>query len=305
MQIQTFTDKVGVLITPDSGECLLALDIAQIEHAIRSRGAVYLKGFNADIDAFERFTNQLSNDYMDNMGSGSYRDTVNVGSDATIQNVAYIYGVAKQRTFALPLHSDRSYVKSMPEIMCFACAHPAEKDGQTTLADGVKIYAALSESTRKFFDTRPIKYIRYYNAEEWPVFFRTTDTKDVEAYCRVNDLSFHLDTDNGITTEYLTTAVPLTKWGREKAFVNSIPIQIWQERGLGREYPRVRMADGSPLPEAIIAEIDEVSDSLTENLPWQQGDVAIIDNTRMMHGRRAFDDQAREIYVRMCRSVAW
>jgi alpha-ketoglutarate-dependent taurine dioxygenase len=305
MEIQTFTENVGLLISPDKGERLLDLDLEPIENAIRSHGAVYFQGFNADIDTFEKFTNQLSEDYMDNMGSGSYRDTVNVGSDATIQNVAYIYGVAKQRTFALPLHSDRSYVKSMPEIMCFGCAHPADEDGQTTLADGVRIYAAFSEATRKFLDENPIKYMRYYSAEEWPVLFRTSVPADVEAYCKLNDLAFSLDADNGITTEYVTTAVPLTKWGKEKAFVNSIPIQIWQERGLGRAYPRVRMADGSEIPEAILAEINEVGEQLTENLPWQPGDVAIVDNTRMMHGRRAFKDQAREIYVRMCRSVAW
>ena len=31
----------------------------------------------------------------------------------------------------------------------------------------------------------------------------------------------------------------------------------------------------------------------------------MIDNTRVMHGRRAFTDAGRQIYVRMCRSVTW
>lgn len=35
---------------------------------------------------------------------------------------------------------------------------------------------------------------------------------------------------------------------------------------------------------------------VTENLDWQHGDAAVIDNTRVMHGRRAITDPDRTIY---------
>ena len=41
------------------------------------------------------------------------------------------------------------------------------------------------------------------------------------------------------------------------------------------------------------------SPSLTIDITWQRGDVAIVDNTRCLHGRRAFAGAAREILIRM------
>jgi len=65
------------------------------------------------------------------------------------------------------------------------------------------------------------------------------------------------------------------------------------------------MEDGSVIPADILAEVRAVSDRLTRELPWRPGEVAMIDNTRLMHGRRPFIDTRREIYVRMARSVPW
>jgi alpha-ketoglutarate-dependent taurine dioxygenase len=42
-----------------------------------------------------------------------------------------------------------------------------------------------------------------------------------------------------------------------------------------------------------------VAESLTTEIAWQRGDVAIIDNTRCLHGRRAFPGGTREILTRM------
>jgi alpha-ketoglutarate-dependent taurine dioxygenase len=36
-----------------------------------------------------------------------------------------------------------------------------------------------------------------------------------------------------------------------------------------------------------------LAETLTVDLQWQQGDVALIDNLRVMHGRRAFAGERR------------
>ena len=305
MHIHTLSENVGSLVLASDNPDLFSLETGEVIDGFRETGAIVFKGFGANVKDFEAFTNRFSDQYMDNAGSGSYRQTVNLGSDGTIQNVAYQFGVNTQLTWDLPLHADRSYLKSQPPVMWFMCEHPAASGGQTTVCDGVRVREALSEATRKLFETRPIKYIRQYNEEHWQLFYHTKDLDDVRAFCADNDLSLKVNADNSIETEYVTPAIVDTRWGGHKAFVNSILIVQWQEDDLDRKVSFVRFEDGSRIPDDVIAEVKEVTESLTENIEWEKGDLAVVDNTRMLHGRRSFSDPDRSIYVRMCRQVDW
>jgi alpha-ketoglutarate-dependent taurine dioxygenase len=61
----------------------------------------------------------------------------------------------------------------------------------------------------------------------------------------------------------------------------------------------VRFADDSRLPDDVVAEIREVTDKLTLPVAWEARDLIMVDNSRLMHGRNAFNDTQREINVRM------
>ena len=82
-------------------------------------------------------------------------------------------------------------------------------------------------------------------------------------------------------------------------------IGLWQEYDMGRKTTFVRFEDDTEIPEDVRQEIDEVTENLTAEIPWAAGDMAIVDNTRMLHGRRSFTDENRAILARMCRSVDW
>lgn len=305
MRTEPLTDKVGLKVMPDADETVMDLDPAAVIELFKAHGALYFSGFNLDVTLFERFTNQFSNDYMDNTGSGSYRDQVEGASDKSIQNVAYVYGTDKQRLISLPLHADRSYVKSQPPLMWFMCARPSKEGGQTTVCDGVALAEALSERARQVFTEQRLKYIRHYPAGEWQVLFKTDDLGQVRAYCDANDLTLIVNDDGSVTTEFLKPAIFPTRYGDLKGFVNSILIQLWQEDALGRTTSLARLEDGSRIPEDVLDEVKDVSERLTVDLAWEPGDFARVDNTRLMHGRRPFSDPEREIYVRMCRGMDW
>lgn len=298
-------ELTGILITPSSSDTILELDIEAVKAHVRASGAVVFKGFNLDADRFEQFSTTLSNDFMNNMGSGSWRKTKNYGSDGTVQNVAYTYGIGHQRTFPLPLHADRAYVKSRPELMFFMCERPAAEDGRTTVCDGIDAYNGLSEATRQILDEKRLKYIRHYQDGEWQTLYQTQDFAVIEKYCAENDMTLQRLDDNSIRTEYIHTGVPLTRWQKTKSFCNSMQIGLWQEYEMGRKTTFVRFEDDSEIPVDMRQEIDEVTEKLTAEIPWEAGDMAIVDNTRMLHGRRSFTDENRAILARMCRSVDW
>lgn len=302
---EALCDLTGILVTPSLTDNILELDLDVIKDLVRQHGAVVFKGFNLDVDSFEKFSDSLSDDFMNNMGSGSWRKTQNYNSDGTIQNVAYTYGIGHQRTFPLPLHADRAYVKSRPEVMFFMCERPADEDGRTTVCDGFDVYNGLSEATRKLLDEKRLKYIRHYQDGEWQTLYQTQDFAVVKKYCEENDMSLQLLDDNSIKTAYVHSAVPLTKWQNKKSFCNSMQIGLWQEYGMGRKTTFVRFEDDSEIPEDVRKEIDDVSAALTAEIPWGAGDMAVVDNTRMLHGRTSFTDEQRSILTRMCRSVEW
>ncbi|HIO53649.1 MAG TPA: hypothetical protein EYN26_00700 [Chromatiales bacterium] len=305
MIVKPLSEHGGVSVGPTRDESLMSLDTDELIKLYKQAGAIYFEGFDADVETFQAFSDQFSTDYMDNRGSGSFREGVKGSNDGTIQNVGYVYGVEQQRTFPLPLHADRSYVKSQPEMMWFMAQKPCTcGGGQTIVSDGVAIWKAFSDHTRQAFEAAQLEYIRHYPVGEWEVLFHTKDRAEVGAYCKENDLIITFRDDGSASTSYFKHAMVTPKYADEIAFVNSIMIQQWQEDGLNRDGAVIRM-NGERIPDDVLEDMNDASARVTIDLNWNKGDFVMVDNTRMMHGRRAFEDTEREVFVRMCRSVDW
>ena len=82
-------------------------------------------------------------------------------------------------------------------------------------------------------------------------------------------------------------------------FINSILTFAAQEYIGGSTESQVRWCDGREIDRAILLEVKNVSDRLTLAHAWQPGDLIMVDNTRVMHGRRSFNDDQRNIVVRL------
>ena len=48
-----------------------------------------------------------------------------------------------------------------------------------------------------------------------------------------------------------------------------------------------------------MATIRAIAETSTHEINWQDGDIAILDNTRVMHGRRAIADANRNLFIGM------
>ena len=87
-------------------------------------------------------------------------------------------------------------------------------------------------------------------------------------------------------------AVIETRKLNEVAFVNHL--QIILDRA-----PQIlgwSLEDGSKIPDEIMSEIREVSNKLIVDIDWENNDLCMIDNKRIMHGRRKIlDDEKRDI----------
>ena len=312
METRPTFDCLGVTIDGKGDPAIENLDVSEVIDLFKSNGALLFTDFDVDVKKFESFTDKFSNDYMDHTGGGSLRRVINEDGDKTILSVSYSFNKkaegfeeTKQKVFPLALHSDRSYTKSQPPLMWFYCVQPAEENGETLLCDGVKLFQELNDETKEFFKNNKINYIRNYADGEWQLWANTKSMDDVKKYCKDNDLVLTINDDNSITTQSIKSAVVKPRWTDQDAFVNSILLVLWQEEAVGTKRSIVRMEDGSVIPPEMLKEVRNVSDRLTRGVKWKPGQLVMVDNTRMLHGRNAFDDRNREVYVRMSRSVEW
>ncbi len=312
METRPTFDCLGVTIDGKGEPDIDKLDVNEVIDLFKSNGALLFTDFDVDVKKFESFTDKFSGDYMDHTGGGSLRRVINEDGDKTILSVSYSFNKkaedfeeTRQKVFPLALHSDRSYTKSQPPVMWFYCLRPAEENGETLLCDGVKLFQELNDETKAFFKNNKINYIRNYADGEWQLWANTDSMDDVKKYCKDNNLILTINDDNSITTQSIKSAVVKPRWTDQDAFVNSILLVLWQEEAVGTKRSIVRMEDGSEIPPEMLKEVRDVSDRLTRGVKWEPGQLVMVDNTRMLHGRNAFEDRNREVYVRMSRSVEW
>lgn len=303
IQVSPFDQYFGTIVEPTGDTALADLPRDEMIELYKSAGMLYFRGFNAEVEDFESFSNRFTTDFMDYQGGGYKRRVINEAGDKSIMSVNYDIGKSTQGMFALPLHGEMYYVKNRPAAIWFYCVVPAAQDGETTVCEGSQIYEELSESTKRLFAEKQLKYIRYYDEADWVKRFQTTDLSEVRKFCDENDYLVKIDHDQRtVYTEYLHPATITHKYTGRTIFINNILPVVWQERN-GKTTNVVRLEDGSEIPEDVIAEIQGVVNRLIRKIPWRAGDIALIDNARILHGRAKFQDDNRELFSRMVRSV--
>ncbi|WP_392535722.1 TauD/TfdA family dioxygenase [Nostoc sp. C117] len=62
----------------------------------------------------------------------------------------------------------------------------------------------------------------------------------------------------------------------------------------------INFEDNSEISDEVLSKLNEMAEKITTEIEWRQGDILMIDNTTILHGRRAFADDQRDIYIRLC-----
>jgi alpha-ketoglutarate-dependent taurine dioxygenase len=295
-----------------AGARLSGLDREEVAALFREHGALLFRGFGASREEFLAFTEGYSRDFSRYQG-GFFRDRQPVGGNDTLLTVT-----GSQEGFAIPLHGEMYYTARQPRLLWFYCERPAAQGGETTLADGEEVFAALSPRAQDLFTGTRISYRRHLPDGLWQQAFQTTDLAEVERYCREHDTRMtHDPTTGGVSTEHLAWAVIPGRGDRRDTFINNVVSlylgELSLKRGTAAETIRglsggslsgpsfpivVRMEGGAPVPGAVIKEILAINQRCAVALPWSAGDVVMVDNTRVLHGRLAYSGE-RNVYVRL------
>ncbi|MRD46217.1 TauD/TfdA family dioxygenase [Caenimonas koreensis] len=282
-----FPETFGAQISPQTG----TLEPALAHDLLQDRKALLFRGFGLTADTFCEFSESLGEGFMDYQGGAFERKAIN-------QNPTLLSVTGEGQSFAVPFHGEMYYRRHKPQLLWFYCAVAPSKGGETTLCDGAEFFKRLSRRTRDLFLKRRIAYIRRYTPQQWHVIYQTSDEAEVRAVCERNGLECRLSPSGELETRYETSAVVHDASGQPMFINNVLPI-LMQERVWLLDSNLVRFTGNESISDDIFQELLEVSAALEVAIPWQTGDVVLVDNRRLMHGRREIEDLKRKVLVRM------
>jgi alpha-ketoglutarate-dependent taurine dioxygenase len=306
------TEDFGLVIEPGTITNPLALDFKKMSAWFMSCRALYFKGWKFDLATFQEFSKQLSKNFSSYEGGGfrfKELDREFVNGDKTIMTTT-----GHTQGFSIPLHGEMHYVGTPPPLIWFYCKTPGTGTGQTTICDGKLLAEQLPHDVRSFFAQNKIKYIRFLQDGMWQSSFMTADPERAMEICREQKVAFEYDAEKKeFVTEYLVSPFSEQGYSNGPKWVNNI-LNIysvewafdsgWIKKtftsDFGDRCPMiVRMEDGTKIPSEMLDRIRATAEANTFNIEWEAGEVLMIDNLSVMHGRRESLNPAREVFVRM------
>ncbi|MEE3199442.1 MAG: TauD/TfdA family dioxygenase [Planctomycetota bacterium] len=282
----------------------------QAEELIKSaasHGAVFLRGLPLqtpeDLDAFVSAFGLPNFSYADSL-SNAHR--INFTPRVFSANEA-------PGELTIFLHHEMAQTPNPPARLFFFCQEPAPEGGATPLCRSDILWKEICSARPEFASACKEKGLRYSNvmpgqADEGSTMGRSwqstlSSESRSEAESRLQKLGYTwqwLDDGSLRATTPVLPAVRKTADGRAVFFNQLIAaFQGWKD---DRNDPRraVTFGDGATIDPADVHWAAEAADRITFDLPWQRGDLAIVDNYLTMHGRRTFSGSRRVLASLSC-----
>ena len=211
------------------------------------------------------------------------------------------------------MHNENAYTRQWPRRLWFFCARPADKGGATPLCDSREVYRRIDPAIRRRFERHGVLYVRNYNTGldlQWQTVFGTDDRGELERRCLELGLEHEWRGGDRLMTRQRCQAVtrhPVTGeavWFNQAHLfhVSSLEpdirdtlLSVFEEEYLPRN---AYYGDGSAIESTVLDEIRDVYQDLSTEFPWQAGDVLVVDNVLVAHGRAPFEGE-RRVFVAM------
>lgn len=284
---ETLCDGACLSITAPPSARIETIDAAWLRSAVRERGAVLLRGYRADVPAFERLVGSIADVPLVQAGGRERSSTSDV-----VQQV-------NPGAEAIGPHCENAFTPARPDLALFLCERPAAAGGETTITDGATVARDLVAAMPDFAGTR-VQYRGVYKPEVWKRMFGTGRPAAARAalaglrlmLARSGVVSFDFDlSDDGVLSyEYVTPPLVVCRRG-ERVFADSyagFPTAPPRDGGSRPDAVWVTTADGRPYPEHVQKAIRSTLESHTHDVALAPGDVLVVDNWSVLHGRRRF-----------------
>jgi alpha-ketoglutarate-dependent taurine dioxygenase len=276
------------------------LDEADVDGLLLEHRALVFRGFDVTEETFERVSSHLLRRREAYVHGNSPRTKV---GDNIYTSTEF------PPEYDISMHNELSYAHVWPSRLLFCCTRPAKSGGATPVLHGGLWLDAVGTEIRDAFRAG-VCYRQYLHGgvglgKSWQETFETDDPATVDEYLRAGDATWEWTDTGGLKVSQVRPAMiahPVT--GEEVWFSQ---MDQWHPATLGEETMRelaaivpedelpqsVTFADGRPIPAQYATTVRDIGLTLAVDVAWQGGDVLLIDNAAVAHGRRSFSGSRR------------
>jgi alpha-ketoglutarate-dependent taurine dioxygenase len=271
-----------------------------IESNLLNYGALLLRGFSAgEPHELEQFIQVLCGELLEYRERSSPRHLVQGRIYSSTDYPAH------QEIF---FHNENSYQHVWPMKIFFLCETPAQRGGETPIADTREVLRLLRDDTVERFARKGCMYVRNFDDQlglPWQTVFQTEDRAAVESHCRAGDMAFEWKDGDRLRTRAVRRAVtthPKTGqrvWFNHVAFFHVSTLEASIRDGLFRTMAEEDLpantyyGDGSAIEAEVLAEIRDAYRGATVSFAWRQGDILLLDNMLTAHSRTPYEGERR------------
>jgi alpha-ketoglutarate-dependent taurine dioxygenase len=283
-----------------------------LEERLQSSGAILFRGFPLNsAETFDEFSNAFGYPNFTYKESLSNAVRINFTDRVFTANEA-------PKDVEIYLHHEMAQTPISPSKLFFFCKSAAEKGGATPLCRSDMLFLELQKQDRTLadeFEQKGLKYTTHMPAENdpnsgqgrsWKSTLSVESVEEGEAKLKELGYSWEWMPDNSLraTTPVLPAVVTLKNGN--KVFYNQLIAAYMGWKGV-KENPAsaITFGDGSHIPASGLESVASLAAQFTFDLPWQDGDVALVDNYMAMHGRKPFSgERKRQVLVALAMDEA-
>ncbi|MEG3767200.1 TauD/TfdA family dioxygenase [Alteromonas sp. 14N.309.X.WAT.G.H12] len=313
-----YNNDVFPEIVVNDGSCKTVAEtvafIQQNQQALEARldkaGALLFRGFPIDsAETFDVFSQGFGYPNFTYQESLSNAVRINFTERVFTANEA-------PKEVEIFLHHEMAQTPISPSKLFFFCQSAAEKGGATPLCRSDMLFAELEKEDPSLANTFKEKGVKYTTTmpaandansgqgRSWKSTLSVETKEAAEQKLKELGYSWKWLDDGSLCaiTPVLPAVIELSDGSH--AFYNQLIAAYLGWKGV-RENPSsaITFGDGTPIPKDGLERIAQLSEQFTFDLQWQDGDVAIVDNYRTMHGRRPYSgERKRQVLVALVAS---
>ena len=272
----------------------------KIEDELKIHGAILFRDMGVNDDqSFDRFIRAFG------WPSFTYEESL---SNAVRRNRTELVFTANEAppSVSIFLHHEMAQTPIYPSKLFFYCELASQSGGSTPICRSDVLLEHLRREIPNFVsacEDRGVKYsqtmpsdndLKSGQGRSWGSTLSATSQEQAET--KLRKLSYQWQWRDDGSLSVITPQLPAIRAlddGR-KVFFNQLiaAFRGWQDtRNVGEK--SICFGDNSPISNEDMEVVIRLSDLLTFDVPWQTGDIVLIDNFVTMHGRRPFEGQRR------------